>query len=201
MAGGRKLEFDKETALEAAMHVFWKKGYSGASLADLTESMGINKPSLYATFGNKEALFIQATEYYVEHVARTHCQYLVQEGIPLRDRLKNYLMSVVASQCDSSKPKGCYVALCASEAAGDSIPDHAQETLFKAGAYTQNALMRVFTDDTDAIRLLSKSCSSAEETVRFLFTLLNGTAAMARVGLSLAELESVVEHGLRGIGL
>ena len=62
MSGGRKIAFDKQHALAAAMHVFWKKGFSGASLADLTTAMGINKPSLYAAFGNKESLFIQHYE-------------------------------------------------------------------------------------------------------------------------------------------
>ena len=61
--------------------------------------------------------------------------------------------------------------------------------------------MKVFTDDPDAVHLLSKTGSSAEEAVRFLFTLLNGTATMARAGLSLIELESVIDHALKGIGL
>ena len=61
MAGGRQRSFDKQQALENAMRVFWQKGFIGASLMDLTESMGINKPSMYAAFGNKEQLFIQAT--------------------------------------------------------------------------------------------------------------------------------------------
>ena len=60
MTSGRKREFDAEIALEAAMQVFWQKGYTGASLTDLIDSMGINKPSMYRAFGNKEALFVKA---------------------------------------------------------------------------------------------------------------------------------------------
>jgi len=56
-ASGRPREFDSEKALRHAMQVFWRKGYIGASLSDLTEAMGINRPSLYAAFGNKEELF------------------------------------------------------------------------------------------------------------------------------------------------
>lgn len=66
MAMGRPREFDTETALDLALHVFWRKGYEGASMADLTEAMGITKPSLYAAFGNKEELFRKALDRYVD---------------------------------------------------------------------------------------------------------------------------------------
>jgi AcrR family transcriptional regulator len=61
---GRPRAFDAEKALDRAMRVFWRKGYLGASLSDLTEAMGINRPSLYAAFGNKESLFRQALDRY-----------------------------------------------------------------------------------------------------------------------------------------
>lgn len=61
---GRPREFDPEEALSAALQVFWTKGYEGASLVDLTEAMGITKPSLYACFGNKESLFHKALDLY-----------------------------------------------------------------------------------------------------------------------------------------
>jgi len=63
-AQGRPREFCTETALVAALRVFWSKGYEGASLSDLTEAMGISRPSLYAVFGNKEALFRRALDLY-----------------------------------------------------------------------------------------------------------------------------------------
>ena len=61
---GRPREFDKDEVLGAALQVFWQKGYEGASLSDLTDAMGITRPSLYAAFGNKEALFLQALDRY-----------------------------------------------------------------------------------------------------------------------------------------
>ena len=61
---GRPREFDIEQALTAALKVFWRKGYDGASLTDLTEAMGITRPSLYCAFGNKEALFKRALDLY-----------------------------------------------------------------------------------------------------------------------------------------
>src|SRR3546814_4784439 len=61
---GRPREFCVDKALVDALHIFWAKGYDGASMTDLTEAMGITKPSLYAAFGNKEALFHKALDLY-----------------------------------------------------------------------------------------------------------------------------------------
>src|SRR5258707_3313737 len=63
---GRPRAFDPDAALERAMHVFWAKGYEGASLSDLTRAMRINRPSLYAAFGNKEELFRKVLDRYVD---------------------------------------------------------------------------------------------------------------------------------------
>jgi AcrR family transcriptional regulator len=63
-APGRPRAFDAEKALDRAMKVFWRKGYLGTSLFDLTDAMGINRPSLYAAFGDKKSLFRKALERY-----------------------------------------------------------------------------------------------------------------------------------------
>src|SRR5256885_1923104 len=66
MAAGRPRAFDVDKALNQALAVFWERGYEGASLPALTKAMGINRPSLYAAFGNKEALFRKALDRYEE---------------------------------------------------------------------------------------------------------------------------------------
>src|SRR5919205_1081784 len=63
---GRPPAFNREQALERALDVFWRKGYEAASISDLTAAMGINPPSLYAAFGNKEELFRKALDRYTE---------------------------------------------------------------------------------------------------------------------------------------
>src|SRR2546422_7441457 len=65
-SAGRPRSFDTDEALDRALRVFWRKGYEGASLPDLTKAMRINRPSLYAAFGNKEALFRKALARYAE---------------------------------------------------------------------------------------------------------------------------------------
>ncbi|WP_445216083.1 TetR/AcrR family transcriptional regulator [Bradyrhizobium sp. Pa8] len=68
MANGRPREFDTEVALDRAMELFWQKGYEGTSLSDLTEALGITRPSLYAAFGNKAALFRSVLERYESNI-------------------------------------------------------------------------------------------------------------------------------------
>src|SRR3982074_2846985 len=63
---GRPRAFDPDAVLDRAMHVFWAKGYEGASLSNLTQAMRINRPSLYAAFGNKEQLFGKVLDRYMD---------------------------------------------------------------------------------------------------------------------------------------
>lgn len=199
MAGGRKLEFDKNEALETAMKIFWEKGYIGASLSDLTEGMGIKKPSMYATFGNKEALFVQATEYYLENFAKRHGVFLLDESKPLKERLKNYLLSVIQGQCDESLPKGCYISLSVSEAASGCLPEDALNTINKAGQFAPEVLTEFF-DHPEISSQLSQDTCAAEKAL-FVVSVLHGTAAMARAGKSKEELKPVAEQAIVGLGL
>lgn len=199
MAGGRKLEFDKSQALDAAMQMFWTKGYQGTSLSDLTGSMGINKPSMYATFGNKEALFIQATNHYLENYAKPKTACLREADKPLKQRLKNYLMAVLQGQCDEKFPRGCYLSLCIGEAGGDAIPDDAQATVEEAGSFPLNNLENFLTSDAEAIALNLNA--DAKDKALFLVTILNGTAALARSGFGEEDLEPVIDRALVAVGL
>lgn len=198
MVSGRKKSFDENVALRAAMEVFWAKGYVGASLTDLTQSMGINKPSMYSTFGNKEALFIKATKLYVESNTGAHLKALFESEVPLNKRLKNYMMSIIAVQCESDQPKGCFLVLCQSELIGGDIPQAAASLLKDIETAPKKLLIDLFNEDTEAISL--KLNLNAGGNALSLYTTLKGTAAMARAGVPSAELEYVVDASLRGIG-
>ena len=83
---GRPRSFDVNVALDQALQVFWKKGYEGASLTDLTEAMGINRPSLYCAFGSKEELFRKALDRYAAGPASYVCRALEE---PTRQIVRN----------------------------------------------------------------------------------------------------------------
>jgi AcrR family transcriptional regulator len=102
---GRPREFCTDMALAAALRVFWSKGYEGASLADLTEAMGITKPSLYAAFGNKEALFHKALDLYEAEKLDYTREALIQPTA--RAVAEYYMRGALDAQTSTCDPKGC----------------------------------------------------------------------------------------------
>ena len=105
---GRPRSFDRELALERAMDVFWSKGFEAASLSDLTEAMGINPPSLYAAFGDKEGLFIEAVQRYHAN-AQQNCPY---GDLPTaREAVENLLTFAATLFTDPGHPRGCLAVM------------------------------------------------------------------------------------------
>lgn len=105
MGMGRPREFDAETALDQAMEVFWRHGYEGATVAQLTEAMGINPPSLYACFGNKEGLLKAALDRYTK--LRNVWMDEVVAAPTARDVAERMLMGIADKQTDPANPPGC----------------------------------------------------------------------------------------------
>ena len=105
MGMGRPREFDAEMALDQAMEVFSRHGYEGATIAQLTEAMGINPPSLYACFGNKEGLLKAALDRYTK--LRGVWMDEVVAAPTARDVAERMLMGIADKQTDPANPPGC----------------------------------------------------------------------------------------------
>ena len=105
-AAGRPREFDLERALDQALEVFWRKGYLGATLKDLTEAMGVNRPSLYGAFGNKEALFRKALARYLAGPANYLSEALREPTA--RAVAERVLRGVVDLLTDPNTPTTCF---------------------------------------------------------------------------------------------
>jgi AcrR family transcriptional regulator len=104
-APGRPLGFDPAKALDQALKVFWRHGYEGASLAELTRAMGINRPSMYAALGNKEELFRKALDRYEELVGRDLLQRLNEPSA--RTAIERLLTGSAEGLSRSGQPHGC----------------------------------------------------------------------------------------------
>ena len=105
MAMGRPRAFDMDQALDQALHVFWEKGYVGTSINDLTEAMGINRPSLYAAFGNKEKLFKKALDRYED--LRDQILEEAFAAPTAREAVTRLLEGTAERLSDKCNPRGC----------------------------------------------------------------------------------------------
>ncbi|MCI1593644.1 TetR/AcrR family transcriptional regulator [Heyndrickxia oleronia] len=102
----RLREFDEEKALDAAMHLFWEKGYSATSLSDLTEKMGIQRPSLYAAFGDKEGLFEAALRRYTKlHASKVRIKL---QNRPVKEGIRTFFEELVEEEYKKETDKGCF---------------------------------------------------------------------------------------------
>jgi AcrR family transcriptional regulator len=120
VARGRPRSFDRDAALRAAMNTFWQYGYEGASMAALTEAMGINSPSLYACFGSKEGLFREAVDLYLATEDKKTRSRLSGERTA-REAVRGMLRCSIANLTDPTGGRGCLLVL------GDTnaSPEHA----------------------------------------------------------------------------
>ena len=109
---GRPRTFDRDQAVEQALHLFWQHGYDATSLNQLKSGLGggISAPSFYAAFGSKEALFQECVERYLSTYAQvTAC--LWDDDLPPRQAIETALRQSSRMQCETGHPKGCMVAL------------------------------------------------------------------------------------------
>ncbi|MBD8499879.1 TetR/AcrR family transcriptional regulator [Paenibacillus arenosi] len=103
----RTREFDEEKVLDAAMQLFWEKGYEATSLSDLTSRMGITRPSIYSTFGDKKELFEAALRTYT--MARASEMRAKLQGNPsVKEAFRNFFEDVVAEETSGELSRGCF---------------------------------------------------------------------------------------------
>jgi len=188
---GRPRGFDAEKALERAMRVFWRNGYEGTSLPDLTRAMGINRPSLYAAFGNKQALFEKAFERYASGPAAYAARAL--EAPTAREVAERTMSGAIDVLTDPKNPRGC-LAVQGALSCGDTAAV-IREHLAARRAETVASLRRRF---RRAVREgdLPRDVDPAA-LARFVATVVHGMAVQAAGGASRRELRSVADTALR----
>lgn len=191
MAVGRPRGFDIDAALENALYVFWQKGYEGTSMPDLTEAMGINRPSLYAAFGNKEELFRKALDRYAEKINN-----FMQETLSAPTAyagVETLLRSMADGHCSKSQPRGCLLVQGALSCGEEAEP--IKQELAARRAEVETALKKRFV----RAKMEGDISSDAdpEDLARYFATLMHGMAVQAASGTSKKAMHGIVDVALR----
>lgn len=191
---GRPQEFDRDEVLDQAMMVFWRQGFEGTSVQDLVDATGLNRGSLYNTFGDKGGLFMAVMEHYSEtSVARILFQ---SDGAsPPRETIEGFFAALIDSVASDEEHKGCLVVNAAAELASQdaqiarwirTIYDQAEEKLTALVARGQE--MGEFTTEREA-----------RAVARFLIGCAKGMLVIAKVNPDPQYLRDIADGALGGL--
>jgi len=188
---GRPPAFNHEEALDKAMHLFWEHGYEGTSVALLTEALGINKPSLYGAFGNKEELFRKAIKRYLSEASSFMGESTAQ---PTAYKVAETLLTLTADLLTKkNQPPGCMLTQCA--LTGSQEAEHVKKELANYRHAYEDALEKRFIQAKAEHDLSSDA--DPKVLAKLLATVHQGMSVQASGGASRQELMQVVNLVLR----
>jgi len=188
---GRPRSFNCEKALDSALQVFWRKGYEGASMSDLTEAMAINRPSLYAAFGDKEALFRKVMDRYAEGPASFVHSALKQPSS--RAVVEAMLRGMADLLTCPHNPHGCLFVQSAL-ACGDSGSPIRKELISQRIASETRLRQRLKKAKAQGDL---PPAASPTNLARFIVTIIQGMAVQAAGGATRDELQQVIAITLK----
>jgi AcrR family transcriptional regulator len=186
---GRPRAFDPDAALDRAMHVFWARGYEGASLSDLTRAMRINRPSLYAAFGNKEQLFRKVLDRYMDGPLAYFGKALTAPKA--RDVVEEIFFGTARMADDPSIPAGCLMVQGALACGDASVRKEAAGRRVAGEVALRRRLQRAKREGD-----LPKNADPAE-LAGYVMTIVRGMAVQSAGGASSDQLRRVAKIALR----
>ncbi|MEU5097336.1 TetR/AcrR family transcriptional regulator [Streptomyces sp. NPDC020996] len=186
---GRPRSFDRETALEKAVMAFWEHGYEATSVSDLTRAMGIGAPSLYAAFGDKQALFDEVVRVYGTRYGSFAERALAEEPTA-RAAVERILREAAVEYTTPGRPHGCLVIHAATNCTSPEVEESLRERR-KADIAAFESRIR----DGIAVGELPAG-ADARALARHTGAVLQGMSQQARDGASREELEALAEIAL-----
>ena len=191
---GRPISFDRDAALEAAMLLFWERGFEGASMADLTQAMGINPSSIYAAFGDKHALFSLSVKRYLETRARYATEAL--EEPTLEKVIRALFDNTVAFLTTPGHPPTCMTLTGAMGCSAEAAP--ARDLMTEVRRQNEVAIRERLLEARKSGEL-SKDIN-VDDYTRYLSSILAGLSIQAANGSTKTELKRTSQMALRHLG-
>jgi AcrR family transcriptional regulator len=189
---GRPLSFDRDAALGSAVHLFWRHGYEATSIADLTRAMGITPPSLYAAFGDKRRLFLEAVQRYLGGLGAIEQR--IAEARTAHDAARDLLLAAALGDTRDDAPPGCLLA--SSLVSSSTEADAVRESLAAIRRSIEAALRaRIERDIREGIL---PSGSDAEILAGHVFAVIQGMSTLAKDGASRTKLLGIVDRVMAG---
>lgn len=189
---GRKRSFDRDIALDKALRIFWNNGYAATSVANLTSELGINTPSLYAAFGNKEQLFKEVIAHYITQYSEPCFRHIIEPSdVPFIERLRATFYELIQQFSDADTPLGCLLVKSANESDSVAFPEEATAYIKQFGLKTQN-LITALIESEGAIT----ESATAELQAKYLLSVLYGLSTQVRSGESRQVAESIMDYAL-----
>jgi AcrR family transcriptional regulator len=187
---GRPRSFDREAALESAMEVFWRKGFEGTSLNDLTHAMGINPPSLYAAFGDKERLFLECVERYQARHGGA-CPYADEPTA--RGAIGKLLLYMATELTKPCNPRGCMMVMSAAtcSTSSEEMQSALQERRASSRARIKERIERGVKEGDVPAEVDTSALAD------FYVAVMSGMSLQARDGASRKSLLATVETAMR----
>ncbi|WP_193369921.1 TetR/AcrR family transcriptional regulator [Pelagibius marinus] len=190
----RPRTFEREEVVERALSVFWRQGYQATSVQDLVEATGLNRGSLYDTFGDKHGLFLEVVEHYRSHVTAKRLAKLEEPG-PAREKIATFFKDVIEFSLGEGRLLGCLMTNSAIE-----LAPHDRDTRLAVAANMaamEATFRRVLTRARKEGEIAGEK--SPADLARFLTATANGLRVMAKVAPERAALRSVVRIALESL--
>ena len=188
---GRPRSFDRASALSAAMLVFWKQGYEATSVVDLTSAMGISAPSLYAAYGDKKHLFLEAVQLYAGDPAALHR--VLEDAPSAAVAMRTFLTAATITYTGKATPPGCLLA--SATASVSQASTDVQEAVTQVRRHIMDCLKTRIARDIGNGTLPADT--NAEALSGGVMAIAQGLSVLARDGLRRPALLAIAEAYLR----
>ncbi|MFD0859602.1 TetR/AcrR family transcriptional regulator [Roseovarius aquimarinus] len=188
-APGRPRQFDEGKALSAIMQLFWERGYEGTGLSDIIDATGLGKASLYATFGNKQSMYLRALAAFETDMVDAGAQMLSSDAMPAMDRIRAFLDAPIAARRDANDDTGCFLCNASADRAAldEETAAIVQRCYAKLAGALENAVAEVVGPE------------AAPRRSQMLLAVYAGLRVMARSGRPVTALEDARDDALASL--